>query len=241
MIHFEGATLLEKLVYQVKKIASEVIVVSNDTKHHKYETIEVREQNAIGPLNGLLNGLKHCNTDWVFVLSVDMPFLDLDKLVDNLKTEINKGFKIVIPSLGDREQYLSGFYHKNILPIIEELIATEQYSMRSLIEKLSDSVVSVNCENNFTNINSFEDVTQTNLKLVNVITFGMIQESLKFGKADMLTKATTIGEFKTELAVNYPKIKDSSFSIALNQDIVLSKSKINNNDEIALLPPFAGG
>lgn len=38
-----------------------------------------------------------------------------------------------------------------------------------------------------------------------------------------------------------PKFSQYQFSIAINKKIVDSVTKLNEGDEIALLPPFAGG
>jgi molybdopterin-guanine dinucleotide biosynthesis protein A/molybdopterin converting factor small subunit len=241
MIHFQGATLLEKLVKEVKQLANKVIVVSNDVKHHKYNTTEVIEQNPLGPLNGLLNGLKECNTDWVLVLSVDMPLLNLSDLVDSLKTKVNETSSAIIPNIDGKAQYLAGFYRIEVLSNIEKLIASSQYSMKSLIKNFSKVILISGCKNNFANINSIEDIQQENLSLVKVIPFGMLQEVLNIDNCSMLTNAKTIEKFKMELETNYPKIKNASYRIALNQKLEPEGTQINSNDEIALLPPFAGG
>ena len=39
----------------------------------------------------------------------------------------------------------------------------------------------------------------------------------------------------------YEKLNVMNYKIAVNQTIVSSDLGLNNNDEIAILPPFAGG
>jgi molybdopterin converting factor small subunit len=39
----------------------------------------------------------------------------------------------------------------------------------------------------------------------------------------------------------YPKLENVNFNLALNQQIVNEKTPLKEGDEIALLPPFAGG
>lgn len=39
----------------------------------------------------------------------------------------------------------------------------------------------------------------------------------------------------------YPEIKSATYSLALNQSIINENTLLQSQDEIALLPPFAGG
>ncbi|HMP30998.1 MAG TPA: MoaD/ThiS family protein [Saprospiraceae bacterium] len=44
-----------------------------------------------------------------------------------------------------------------------------------------------------------------------------------------------------KLQLEYLRLKEVDYSIAINQTIVSSETTLNDNDIIALLPPFAGG
>lgn len=44
-----------------------------------------------------------------------------------------------------------------------------------------------------------------------------------------------------ELEQHYPAIKKIQYSIALNKYIAVPQATVKENDELALLPPFAGG
>jgi molybdopterin synthase sulfur carrier subunit len=48
-------------------------------------------------------------------------------------------------------------------------------------------------------------------------------------------------EMQTKLEEQYPKIKSITYSIAVNQTVQNGDVRLNDNDELALLPPFAGG
>lgn len=43
------------------------------------------------------------------------------------------------------------------------------------------------------------------------------------------------------LLSKFPDFKNKKYVIALNQKIVRDSQKLNNGDELAFLPPFAGG
>lgn len=48
-------------------------------------------------------------------------------------------------------------------------------------------------------------------------------------------------QLKNILIKEYPQLKKTTYKIAINEVIVSEKTIIQNNDTIALLPPFAGG
>ncbi len=51
----------------------------------------------------------------------------------------------------------------------------------------------------------------------------------------------SIEELKKILIQKYPQLKKNTYKTAVNEVIVTDNSKIQHNDTIALLPPFAGG
>jgi molybdopterin synthase sulfur carrier subunit len=52
---------------------------------------------------------------------------------------------------------------------------------------------------------------------------------------------SSIVKLKEELINKYPKLENINFKIAVNHAIVDEKYALIGNEEIALLPPFAGG
>jgi molybdopterin synthase sulfur carrier subunit len=43
------------------------------------------------------------------------------------------------------------------------------------------------------------------------------------------------------LKENYPELKTLQFNVAINKSITVYSVPLNDDDEIALLPPFSGG
>ena len=69
--------------------------------------------------------------------------------------------------------------------------------------------------------------------------FGMIAEAINKTEEDF-TFVESLEILTTELEDKYPKLKSLNYKFAVNQTIK-NKAILNENDEIALLPPFAGG
>ncbi len=70
-------------------------------------------------------------------------------------------------------------------------------------------------------------------------TFGKIQDLIPEGKIE--THSKTTDEFINELLVKHPQLKGNIYRIGINKKIILNAELLNENDELSLLPPFAGG
>ncbi len=70
--------------------------------------------------------------------------------------------------------------------------------------------------------------------------FGLIEEITACNEEDFVFFKETILELKEILFQKYPKLENTSFKIAQNNEIANVNDKITGT-EIVLLPPFAGG
>ena len=73
--------------------------------------------------------------------------------------------------------------------------------------------------------------------------FGLVADHTK--KKDELIffegDSVTLLEVQTRLHETYPELTTTTYSFAINQALSQGNEIIKNLDEIALLPPFAGG
>ncbi len=72
--------------------------------------------------------------------------------------------------------------------------------------------------------------------------FGMIAETLK---KELLIiddyEGKTLGDVEEMLLNNFPELSGFTYKLALNKKIVNGKTTLEKDNEIAVLPPFAGG
>jgi molybdopterin converting factor small subunit len=72
--------------------------------------------------------------------------------------------------------------------------------------------------------------------------FGMIGEKTKKDNEIInIKESVTIKELKSVILHKHPGLKKLDFQIARNLSIAAEDEKVIDNDELALLPPFAGG
>lgn len=78
------------------------------------------------------------------------------------------------------------------------------------------------------------------MKEVNVLTFGAVADIV--GKSNLnLSDVSTTDELKEKLENDYPALKNISYAIAVNKQMVTASTAIGPNATVALLPPFSGG
>ena len=72
--------------------------------------------------------------------------------------------------------------------------------------------------------------------------FGMLAEAIeKTEETIYVEEGSTISEISMLITTKYPKLQNMNFKLAVNQTIANNNFQVKDNDEIALLPPFAGG
>ena len=75
---------------------------------------------------------------------------------------------------------------------------------------------------------------------VKVLFFGVLAEVTGTGFKHY-KDAGTLGDLQLRIADDFPEIVHYSYRIALNNEIISGESPLRSGDEIAFLPPFAGG
>ena len=72
-----------------------------------------------------------------------------------------------------------------------------------------------------------------------VLLFGLIAE--KANASELLVTAESTHALKRSLEVRIPGLEQLSYALAVDRVIVHEDRPLTGNEEVALLPPFAGG
>lgn len=75
---------------------------------------------------------------------------------------------------------------------------------------------------------------------VNIIIFGQIADITGTNNLT-LDDVRDTGELMDKLKMKFPGLSASKFAIAVDKKIVKENTALNNNNTIAILPPFSGG
>ena len=76
---------------------------------------------------------------------------------------------------------------------------------------------------------------------LNVKYFGMIAEWAGSEKGQLDFSGTSVAELRTQVEKLVPGLSSASYQIAVNHEVAADEAIITLGDDIAILPPFAGG
>lgn len=76
---------------------------------------------------------------------------------------------------------------------------------------------------------------------LNVKYFGMIAEWAGSENGQLDFFGTSVGDLRSEIEKRIPGLNSASYQIAVNHVIAADDAIVTLGDEIAILPPFAGG
>ncbi|HJM16659.1 MAG TPA: MoaD/ThiS family protein [Flavobacteriales bacterium] len=73
-----------------------------------------------------------------------------------------------------------------------------------------------------------------------VLFFGILEDVVG-SKEIIISNINSSDELIKNIKDLYPELGNKTFQVSVNQQLINTNTTLNNGDEIALLPPFAGG
>ena len=130
----DGKTLLERVTATMQQVFPKVIVSGRQLRAGVDVPQVLDEQQASGPLAGLIAGLAQADTPWVFAVACDMPFVT--QAVVTRLASFRGGRQAVVPVVGDYAQPLAAFYATSTLEVMRATLAEGDRSLRGVLQKL---------------------------------------------------------------------------------------------------------
>ncbi len=248
LLPFWGKPIIKHVLKNLLKLTNKVIISANS---HDYAFIKQPQVPDIykeqGPLAGIHASLKATKTGFAFIATCDVPLVSPELYLYLLENHV-EGLDAVVAVHKGQVHPLIGIYSKANIEKIER--ALEQ-GKRSVIHYLKDqnvryveidSSLPFYSEHLFLNLNSPEEYQKLLLMEagIRVLYFG-ITGDISGKPEEFFSEITNVADLKSELFTNYPKLKEQPFKISVNQVFANDSFRLREGDEIALLPPFAGG
>jgi len=118
------------------------------------EDIKVAHQSAVhSPMIALLSVFEKIKDDFVFIISVDTPFFEIDDF-EKLFAKIDKNFDAIISKEKEQIHPLVGIYKRTIIPKLQKLTEEENHKMHSLLKSIDTSFVDFDKSEAFINLNT---------------------------------------------------------------------------------------
>ena len=109
------------------------------------------------PINGLYTAFNNAKTDWILLLSCDLPLI-AKSVFETLWGSKTENISAIIPKANGITQVTCGFYHKRMVPILENEIQNGNYSLFKLVEKLNPYYINFGNNQSFLNMNTKKDM-----------------------------------------------------------------------------------
>ncbi|HCY77349.1 MAG TPA: molybdenum cofactor guanylyltransferase [Ignavibacteriales bacterium] len=168
LLKISGKPVIEIIAERLKSIFNVVLISTNDSKKYNFLNLPLVNDiiNDKGPLGGIYSALKLSTTEKNFIISCDMPLINVE-LIKYL-INLNSDKAILLPKSKGRIHQLCGVYSKSVISIIEDVFNLSQVnksikgSVYELIEIVPTNLIDVEHlpfydENQFLNMNSPED------------------------------------------------------------------------------------
>jgi molybdopterin-guanine dinucleotide biosynthesis protein A len=119
------------------------------------------------PINGIFSSLEKSNSDWSFIISIDLPLMT-PSIIKEIWESGNKSQDVIMPRIKDYLQPVCAFYHKRILPQISNQIEKNELSLHSLINNIKTDYLDMdNYSKEFSNMNTQKEYNEINKDIMN--------------------------------------------------------------------------
>lgn len=124
--------------------------------------IDKTESNTFAPTAGFVAAFHALDTERIFVLSVDTPFIG-PEIVSRLIEADDGQADAVIARTDSGFHPLCGVYHRRLLPMFENMIISREHKLGKLMQNIHTILVDFENESDFANLNhpyEFEAATK---------------------------------------------------------------------------------
>ncbi len=138
-------TFTQHLINEAGKVADQIWLSYGKEVREEYAGCHIVKDEYLdcGPIGGIHAALKNAEADTVIVTACDMPFMGAE-FFEMLLDQMEDGIDGVVPREADgRLHPLAAVYRKDILPVVEEQIQSENYRLRDMLAKVNIRYVEV--------------------------------------------------------------------------------------------------
>jgi len=139
----QDESMLKRMIRLLEPHCKSIAISGNKPEYNDFNIEMVMDlYSGCGPISGIISSLKHSSTEWNLLVSVDVPFIN-DVFILYLIAHIGN-YDCIIAEHEGRVEPLMGFYNRQIIPVVEEMIRQGDYKLMRLLDQLN--VRYVNCD-----------------------------------------------------------------------------------------------
>ncbi len=162
LLKVDGISIIDRQLEVLSGLFNEIFIVGKDFDNgHNLRIVEDIYPDK-GPLSGIHTALSYSKSQFVFVVSCDMPFLCAD-FIGELVFEAGKNnYEAIVPKHDLGIEPMHALYKKNLLKNAESTLMQDDIRIRNMFKGIKIKYFSVNLHYNtemiFFNINNPQDL-----------------------------------------------------------------------------------
>ena len=169
LMTFHGKPMVLHVADILSRSFHSVQIISNSDAYTKFGFEVIPDDiPGIGPIGGIVTGLRKSTSEWSFFAACDMPMITTDlikSLADEIDNQNTAVCDAILFSTGGRLEPVFGLYHKNALVKFEEMIAANQFRLQDIRNsmKVCEVDLPVSAAVSLKSINTREDLDKHNV------------------------------------------------------------------------------
>lgn len=141
LLSWSGETLIEKTFAVARRACGEVFICGSRERYAKFGEVIEDAQSGLGPLSGIQAALHTTPTDLNLILSVDLPLMTAEFLTWLLQQARSGEQRITAPEAAGSLQPLCAVYHREVAPIVDEVIAKGDLKVTRLFARTTTCII----------------------------------------------------------------------------------------------------
>ena len=156
-LEYEGQKLINIQVNKMKELGIDDIIASG-YRGKECDAIVIEDDIMKGPLSGILKGLMSIKNDRAFVISVDVPLVQIESIKKVIDYSFAKDLDIVMIRHNGNREPLMGVYKKKLIDNINEILTGDNYSIMRLADSAKYEFLDLDDDDSFyLNVNNKDD------------------------------------------------------------------------------------
>jgi molybdopterin-guanine dinucleotide biosynthesis protein A len=140
LLLFRGNPLVQYAIDLLKPFCSGLFISTANEAYAQFGIPLVKDDIPdCGPMGGIYSALKASNTNYIFVLACDMPFVS-SITIQTLLNEV-ANCECVIPNVNGKLEPLCAIYSKSMIPLLKEKLEKSELALYQLIADSNSKMV----------------------------------------------------------------------------------------------------
>jgi len=163
LLPFDGfKTLTEYQLSKLQKIFTNVYISCKNKNKFDFEASFIEDVNTnsiYAPTAGFIAMFEKLQTDKIFVLSVDSPFVDKNEILKLINSD-SEDYDATIAKTDSGIQPMCGIYHKSLTNKFTKMLEEDNHKLGFLLKSSNTKFVKFDDEKAFLNLNSPQEYQQ---------------------------------------------------------------------------------